>query len=164
MPKTYLVAHVGCPTFESIELPDDAASQGLIEVVEVQDAASRSLLCESVLGDLPEPFGRGEATAAYVREVAGLTTFAVEDKGLLAVKMHGEKAAEVYVLGVRPEQQRCGVGTALLAAAESYLRAREVEYVEAKTGGPSRAQGFFEARGFVPLDQLDEVAILVKRL
>lgn len=160
MPKTYLVPHVGCPTFESIELPVDTVSQGLVEVVELEDATARSQLCESLLRELPDSFD----TAAYAREVAGLTTFAVEDRGLIAVERYGDKAAEIRVVGVRPAHQRCGLGTALLAAAEDYLRARGVEYVEAKSSGSSPTRAFFEARGYVPLDQLQEVVILVKRL
>ena len=177
MPKTYLVPHVGCPTFQSVELPSDTVSQGLVQVTEVEDAAERSRLCESVLRELPEWFGRAEANAAYVREVAGLPTFAVEDKGFVSLRLHGARAGELYVMGVRPEHQRCGVGTALLAVAEDYLRAHGAEYVQVKTLGPSRpseayerTRGFYEARGFVPLEELhglwegNPCLLMVKRL
>jgi len=83
----------------------------------------------------------------------------------------------VYVMGVRPACHRRGLGTALLASAEDYLRARGVEYLQVKTLGPSRPDEryartrlFYEARGFVPLEELHELwehnpaLILVKRL
>lgn len=177
MPKTYLVPHVGCPTFESIELPGDTVSQALIEVVEVADPGERSRLCASILQELPEWFGIEEANAAYAREVVRLPTFTVGGDGFLVLKENAPKAAEIYVMGVRPQNQGCGLGTALLGAAEEYLRARGVEYLQVKTLGPSRpsnayrrTRGFYEARGFVALEELhglwpdNPALIMVKRL
>jgi GNAT superfamily N-acetyltransferase len=148
-----------------------------LTVVEVKLPAERSRLCEGVLRDLPEWFGIEEATTAYVRDVADLPTFAVGEDALLAVKLHTPRAAEVYVMGVRRARHRQGLGTALLGAAEEYLRARDVEYLQVKTLGPSdpyesyeRTRLFYEARGFVPLEEIHELwehnpcLILVKRL
>jgi GNAT superfamily N-acetyltransferase len=144
---------------------------------EVQDPEERSRICEYVLRELPEWFGIEEATAAYIRDVAELPTFAVRDDAFLAVKRHTPRAAEVYVMGVRPGHHRGGLGTALLAAAEDYLRGLGVEYLQVKTLGPShaseeyeRTRHFYEARGFVPLEELHELwehnpcLLMVKRL
>jgi GNAT superfamily N-acetyltransferase len=146
-------------------------------VVEVHDPAERSRLCESILRELPDWFGIEEATAAYIRDVAELPTFAVGDAGFLSLKLHNPRAAEVYVMGVRPHTHRRGIGTALLAAAEGYLRESDVEYLQVKTLGPSlpddgyeRTRLFYEASGFVPLEELLELwegnpcLLLVKRL
>jgi GNAT superfamily N-acetyltransferase len=146
-------------------------------VVELQDPAARSQLCETILRALPEWFGIEDATAAYIRDVAGLPTFAVDDDGFLSVKLHTPKSAELYVMGVRPERHRRGVGTALLAAAEDYLRARGVEYLQVKTLGPSwpdegyeRTRHFYEARRFVALEEIhglweaNPCLLMVKRL
>jgi GNAT superfamily N-acetyltransferase len=116
----------------------------------------------------------------YVREVAGLPTFAVGRNGLgfLTLKLNTEAAAEIYVMGVRPESHGRGIGSALLEAAESFLRAREVEYLQVKTLGPSRpsehyaaTRGFYAARGFKPLEELTAIwgeenpcLIMVKRI
>ena len=63
-------------------------------------------------------------------------------------------------MGVVPEAHRRGIGTALLAAAEESLRQRGVEYLQVKTLGPShedegyaRTRRFYEARGFVTLEE-----------
>ncbi len=146
-------------------------------VVEVVDPGERSCLCERVLRDLPEWFGIEEATRAYVRDVAELPTFAIDDDALLAVKVHNPRAAELYVMGVRRARQRAGLGSALLEAAEGYLRERGVEYLQVKTLGPSdpdpgyaATRAFYEARGFVPLEELHDLwernpcLLLVKRL
>ena len=149
----------------------------MTSVVEVPDSAERSRLCESILRELPDWFGIEEATAAYIRDVADLPTFAVADDAFLSLKLHNARAAEVYVMGVRPSRHRRGIGTALLAAAEDHLRARDVEYLQVKTLGPShpddgyeRTRLFYEARGFVPLEELLDLweqnpcLLLVKRL
>jgi GNAT superfamily N-acetyltransferase len=146
-------------------------------VVEVVDPHERSRLCESILRELPEWFGIEEATAAYIRDVAELPTFAVEGDGFLSLKLHTPAAAEVYVMGVRPHRHRSGLGTALVASAEEYLRARGVEFLQVKTLGPSwpdegyeRTRRFYEACGFVPLEEIhglwehNPCLLLVKRL
>jgi GNAT superfamily N-acetyltransferase len=146
-------------------------------VVEVELPAERSRLCEHVLRDLPDWFGIEEATAAYIRDVAELPTFAVGDDAFLSLRVHNPRAAEVYVMGVRRAAHRQGLGSAVLVAAEEYLRARGVEYLQVKTLGPSapdegyeRTRQFYEARGFVPLEELDHLwehnpcLLLVKRL
>jgi ribosomal protein S18 acetylase RimI-like enzyme len=117
-----------------------------------------------VLAALPGWFGIEEAVERYVREVAELPTFAVERDGFLALKQHTDAAAEIYVMGVRPESHRRGIGTALLEAAEAFLRGREVEYLQVKTLGPSHpsehyaaTRSFYAERGFRPLEELTAI-------
>ncbi len=88
--------------------------------VEVTDPQQRSRIAEAVLRDLPEWFGIEDSTRNYIEEAAALTTFAVEpDLGFLCLKQHTPHAAEIYVLGVRRDQHRRGVGRALVDAAEA---------------------------------------------
>jgi GNAT superfamily N-acetyltransferase len=146
-------------------------------VAEVEDPAERSRICQAILGDLPDWFGFEEVNAAYVRDVAELPTFAAGDDGFVSVKQHTTRAAEVYVMGVRRERHGQGLGTALLEAAEGFLRAGGVEYLQVKTLGPSypdegyaRTRAFYEARGFVALEELHDLweqnpcLLMVKRL
>jgi coenzyme F420-0:L-glutamate ligase/coenzyme F420-1:gamma-L-glutamate ligase len=133
------------------------------EVVEIQDAAERSRIAEVVLRDLPDWFGIEESTREYIEHAATLPTFAVEpDAGFLCVKQHTPQAAEVYVMGVRREQHRRGIGRALVAEAERWCRARGIRYLHVKTLGPSRpdpggydeTRAFYVAVGFVALEEL----------
>jgi len=144
----------------------------------VEEPEARSQLCREVLAALPDWFGIEEAVDAYVRDVAALQTFAAGRDGFLALKQHTDAAAEIYVMGVRPESRGRGLGTALLEAAESFLRAREVEYLQVKTLGPSQpsehyaeTRSFYAARGFRPLEELTAIwgeanpcLVMVKRL
>jgi coenzyme F420-0:L-glutamate ligase / coenzyme F420-1:gamma-L-glutamate ligase len=132
------------------------------KVVEIHDAAARSRIAEAVLRDLPEWFGIEESTRRYVEEAATLPTLAVEpDLGFVCLKQHTPRAAELYVLGVRRQQHRRGIGRALVAEAERWCRARGIRYLQVKTLGPSRpdsgydgTRAFYEAVGFVALEEL----------
>jgi GNAT superfamily N-acetyltransferase len=148
-----------------------------MSVFAVELPAERSRLCERVLRDLPEWFGIEEATTAYIRDVAGLPTFGFDGDAILSLKLHTPRAAEIYVMGVRRARHGQGIGTALLLAAEAYLSARGVEYLQVKTLGPSdpdagyaRTRAFYDARGFAPLEELHDLwernpcLLLVKHL
>jgi coenzyme F420-0:L-glutamate ligase/coenzyme F420-1:gamma-L-glutamate ligase len=133
------------------------------QVVEISDPAERSRIAEVVLRDLPDWFGIEESTAAYIADAATLPTFAVEpDLGFLCLKVHTPQAAELYVMGVRQEAHRRGIGRSLVAAAESWCRAHRIRYLQVKTLGPSRpdpggydgTRAFYEAVGFVALEEL----------
>src|SRR5207248_4917984 len=128
----------------------------------ITDPAERSRVAEVVLRDLPEWFGIEEATAAYIEAAATLPTFAVEpDAGFLCLKQHTPRAAELYVMGVRCEHHRRGIGRALVEAAESWCRAHRISYLHVKTLGPSAesrgydaTRAFYEAVGFIALEEL----------
>lgn len=125
--------------------------------------------CEPILRSLPDWFGIEEAIVYYVNEIDGLPTFLALDEGeggvgFMSVKQHFPQAAELYVLGVRPEWHGRGIGRALLARAEAHLRDLGVEYVQVKTLAAShpdpnyaRTRRFYEAMGFRPLEVLPEL-------
>jgi coenzyme F420-0:L-glutamate ligase / coenzyme F420-1:gamma-L-glutamate ligase len=132
------------------------------DVVAIEDPAERSRIAAAVLRDLTEWFGIEESTAAYIEAASTLPTFAVEpDRGFLCLKQHTPRAAELYVLGVRRDHHRRGIGRSLVAAAESWCRAQGIRYLHVKTLGPSResrgygaTRAFYEAMSFVALEEL----------
>ena len=131
-----------------------------------------------MLEALPDWFGLPDAVERYVRDVASLPVLAVGKFGFLALKVHSETSAEIYVMGVLPEHRGGGMGSALVAEAEELLRGIGVEYLQVKTLGPSRpdkhyeaTRRFYEARGFRPLEETTAIwgeenpcLIMVKRL
>ena len=134
----------------------------MTQVVEISDPAERSRIVEAVLRDLPGWFGIEESTRQYIEDAATLPTFAVEpDLGVLCLRQHTPRAAEIYVMGVRREQHRRGIGRALVREAERWCRAQGIRYLQVKTLGPSRpdsgydaTRSFYEAVGFVALEEL----------
>jgi GNAT superfamily N-acetyltransferase len=149
-----------------------------LTVAQIEDPAERSRICREILGELPGWFGLPESNARYEREAAKLPTFAIGVDGFLSLKLHSARAAEVYLMGVRPDLHGRGLGTALLEVAEEYVRGRGIEFLHVKTLGPShpseryeRTRRFYEARGFVPLEEFhglweenNPTLILVKHL
>jgi ribosomal protein S18 acetylase RimI-like enzyme len=135
-----------------------------------------------ILQALPEWFGIEAAILQYEREINNLPTFLAKSDGqvlgFLSLKQHNSYSAEVYVMGVRSETQRGGIGRALVEAAEAHARGLGIEYMQVKTLGPSnpdpgyaRTRAFYEALGFRPLEELKQIwdeqnpcLIMVKRL
>lgn len=142
----------------------------------------KSSVCEPILRALPQWFGIEEAIVHYGNEIERLPTFlacqANTVVGFLSVKQHNPYAAEVYVMGIRVEAQRQGIGQALMQQAEEFLRGQAVEYLQVKTLAPShpdlnyaKTRAFYLAVGFRPLEELSGLwgeqnpcLLMIKRL
>jgi GNAT superfamily N-acetyltransferase len=127
-------------------------------------ALGLSAACEPILRALPGWFGLEEATRRYIEAIATLPTWLAEvdgqAMGFLTLKQHSPYAAEIYVMGVRPEAHHRGLGSALLHRAESYLRGQGVEYLQVKTlsaahpdRGYAKTRAYYLAMGFRPLEE-----------
>ncbi len=125
-------------------------------------AASDRAACAAVLAKLPEWFGFARANEAYIAALGTLPTWVARRDGaiagFIALEQQTAVSAEIHVLAVAPEQHRGGIGSALIAEAEGWLRARGKQFVYLLTLGPSdpdanyaRTRAFYAARGFAPL-------------
>jgi ribosomal protein S18 acetylase RimI-like enzyme len=132
--------------------------------VELATATEHVDACEGILRSLPGWFGIEQAIVEYVEQIAELPTFvALDDEetvGFLSIERHNEAAAEIHVMAVAPSHHRSGVGRALLDAAESHLRDRDVRFLQVKTLSDShdspeyaRTRRFYRAMGFAPLQE-----------
>jgi len=137
--------------------------------------------CAAILGLLPDWFGIPSSNDRYAEEIPRLTIEVAvgggQVLGFLTLKRHFAESGEIYVLGVRPELHRHGIGTALVRWAEDTLRAEGRRFLLVKTLGPSHpsphyaaTRAFYRARGFAPLEELPDLwpgnpcLILVKTL
>ena len=127
-----------------------------------------SSACEPILHALPQWFGIREATEQYLRDIEELPTLVAaldgETIGFLTLREHSEHAAEIHVMAVRPGLHRHGVGRALLARAEEYLRERGIEFLQVKTLSDrhpdtsyAQTRAFYSAMGFRPLEEFPEL-------
>jgi GNAT superfamily N-acetyltransferase len=128
-------------------------------------AQGKSALCAAILARLPQWFGLADSNAAYIRDVAAMPVFAARlgdgrDIGFLALNRHTPYAAEIHVMGVDPAHHRAGVGRALVEAAARHAAAQGMRYLTVKTlsaahpdPGYARTRAFYEALGFVPLEE-----------
>ena len=125
-------------------------------------------VCRQVLATLPTWFGIPESVEDYVAKAEANPTVVASvdgrDVGLLTLVVHTEYAAEIYVMGVRAEHHRLGLGRAMLATAESWLAGRGVEFLQVKTqsarredAGYAKTRAFYLASGFRPLQEFPEL-------
>jgi GNAT superfamily N-acetyltransferase len=142
----------------------------------------QAAVCEPILRSLPDWFGIEEAIVHFLAETDGLPTFVARGTdrvlGFLSVKLHNPYSAEVYVMGVRQEAHRRGIGRTLIGRAEEWLKGEGIEYLQVKTLGPSHCdpgyagtRAFYLAVGFRPLEESRQIwdernpcLVMVKRL
>ncbi len=122
-------------------------------------------ICAEVLAALPAWFGIPDSVAAYVAAADTHPTVVAaldgRDSGILTLDVHSPYAAEILVMGVLPEDHRTGVGRALLGGAESWLAARDIEFLQVKTLSPrhpdpgyAATRAFYFGCGFRPLEEM----------
>jgi GNAT superfamily N-acetyltransferase len=125
-------------------------------------------ICRRVLAALPTWFGIPESVDEYVAKADEHPTVVAtadgEDVGVLTLVVHTPYAAEVYVMGIRPEHHRQGIGRRMLEVAETWLRERDIEYLQVKTLSPRHpdpgyvaTRQFYFAVGFRPLEEFPEL-------
>jgi GNAT superfamily N-acetyltransferase len=136
---------------------------------EIREAREAELTeCVAILRSLPDWFGIESAIDAYATAIPSLPTLVAVARtgviGFLSLKFHNEYSAELYLLAIREEFHRQGIGTRLLERAEEMARDRGCEFFQVKTLGPShqslhyeRTRQFYMARGFVPLEELHDL-------
>jgi len=135
--------------------------------IRMQDDGSGEI-CRRILSELPTWFGVPESVEDYVAKADEHPTVVValqgEDVGILTLVLHTPYAAEVYVMGVLPEHHRHGIGRQMLEFAETWLRGRDIEYLQVKTLSPrkpdpgyARTRDFYFACGFRPLEEFPEL-------
>ena len=130
--------------------------------------SQQSKICEPILRSLPQWFGIESALVQYIEDIEKLPTLlaSIEDKyiGFLSYKPHNKYAAELYVMGIYSEYQRCGIGRTLVEGTESILRQEKIQYWQVKTLAAShrdpfyaRTRAFYLAMGFRPLEVFPEL-------
>lgn len=128
----------------------------------------KETLARRILEALPQWFGIAEARERYIQEARELAFFACiggdGPLGFLTLKQHYDHVAEVHAMGVLPRWHRHGIGRALLARAEDYALARSLRFLTVKTLAHSHpdpyfgaTRRFYEAMGFLPLEELPEL-------
>jgi GNAT superfamily N-acetyltransferase len=141
-----------------------------------------SEVCVPIIRSLPDWFGIEEAIQGYAIDIDVLPTLLAKSGeqvlGFLTLKQHSPYSIEIYVMGVKSEMQRNGIGQALMERAEVYAKGLGIEYLQVKTLGPSNpdenyanTRAFYMAMGFRPLEEFTQIwgsqnpcLILVKRI
>ena len=134
----------------------------------IEPYSQQSKIAELILRSLTQWFGIEQALIKYLKEIEKLPTLLaqVDNRyvGFLTFKRHNRYAAELYVMGICPEYQRCGIGRSLIQHTESILRQQNIEYWQVKTLAAShpdsfykQTRAFYSAMGFRPLEEFTQL-------
>lgn len=124
----------------------------------------KEAVCREMLGALPGSFEDSAAVDEYALNCRMLPMWASYDdgclQGFLALRETSPYAAEIYVMGVKPEFQRRKVGKAIFTAMLNYARRQGYEYLQVKTvkqgvyAEYNTANTFYQSLGFRELEVL----------
>ncbi len=135
----------------------------VIKIENITDKDQKSLICEGILGELPNWFGVEESIKEYMlisREMPFYAAYSNENPvGFVAVKEHNQYTAEVCVMGVLQDYHRMGIGKRLISKCEEYCSENGIEFLTVKTLDGSRESKSYEktrlfylSMGFRPLE------------
>ncbi|MEA2096069.1 MAG: GNAT family N-acetyltransferase [Candidatus Cloacimonadota bacterium] len=139
-----------------------------MKIEKVKKKREKSRICKDILESLPNWFGLESANKEYIERSANSDFYAAYmfDKvvGFFSVISHFPQTSEIYVCGVLPDFHRQGIGRKLLRAVEEDLRKKKNKFLTVKTlsashpdKGYAKTRGFYEAVGFVPLEEFKEL-------
>lgn len=146
----------------------------------VLEKEEKEKIAEEILQGLPEWFGLPDSTREYIiksKELPFWTYVDAQPQGFIVLRETGKYTAEVYVMGVRKDYHRKGIGSALFEAFESYAKEHGYEYLQVKTVQKGHykeydlTNAFYEKMGFRELecfpnlwDEWNPCQIYVKRV
>jgi len=136
------------------------------EIKIIEDEGQKSLVCQEILRDLREWFEVESAVMEYIAKVRDrLFVMAVIDGapiGFISIEDVNEYVSEIYVMGIKRDFHRHGVGRQLLAFVEGKLVSQGKKYLLVKTLSERRpdkqydqTRAFYKRVGFLPLYELD---------
>ena len=136
------------------------------EILQIEEPDEKANLSTLILGELPDWFGLPECTAEYIAQSARMPFWSAvccgEVLGFAAMKETGPQTAEIYVIGVRSQYHRSGVGKRLFSALAEYARANGYRFLQVKTVQTGRYEkydrtnAFYQSLGFVEFECFPE--------
>lgn len=134
----------------------------------IDDDVLKSQFCEKILRALPQWFGIERAIVDYSQGVKGRFFLAakIEDEvvGFISIKENTPYADEIYVMGVKKEFHRTGIGSDLIERAVQYSRKMGKKLLSVKTLSASdsdenyaKTRKFYLTMGFYPLEEIKEI-------
>ena len=120
------------------QLTDAAEKQAVTRLIlQIEHAEEKRTICRAILEALPEWFGIPEAREEYIRESAGRIFFCAYDRnrpvGFLYLKETGNATVELYVMGIRKEYHRQGIGRLLFRQARDAAAGAGYAFMQVKT-------------------------------
>ncbi len=127
------------------------------------DNRQKPLIVKEVLETLPEWFGIKSAIEDYVNKSKKYPLLSVKHNnqiiGFLSLRPTSNYALEIYVMGVKREYHRQGIGKTMIGYAIEYAKQHNYAFITVKTLDASReneeyakTRFFYESVGFIPIE------------
>lgn len=139
----------------------------MISVGYVQSPEEKRRVARAILEALPEWFGIPEAREEYIQKSTDQPFWRAdadgETAGFLYLMETGKDTAELYVLCVRKEYHRMGIGKAMFRAAYAFAREKGYSFLQVKTVQMGRYEAydrtnrFYRALGFKEFEVIPEL-------
>lgn len=127
----------------------------------------KKLICKQILENLSNWFEDEVARNNYIKECENLPFFSFEENndslGFLCGKKTSNVALELYVMGVKTNHQRKGIGSKLFNELLNYARIEGVKFIHVKTVEEGRypeydsTNKFYQKLGFEKLEVLSNL-------
>ncbi len=162
----------GEPLTERIDDPEARfdGEVGRTSVYLICDPDEKIALVEEVLADLPEWFGRPEANRNYIESSKDLPVWGAFTEvgdieipvGFVALQQTSPFTAEIFVIGIKQDFHRFGIGTQLVETVishcqDKYLLLQVKTVQEGKYQVYDRTVAFYRSMGFIDLEVFPEL-------
>ncbi|MEM7720713.1 MAG: GNAT family N-acetyltransferase [Pseudomonadota bacterium] len=99
--------------------------------------AGRADVARDILEALPDWFSNRDARETYINNVEKMPMLLANNEdqpvGFLSLKAHSKRHQEIFLIGLRPEFRRQGIGTSLVEYAISTAQRRGSNFLSVKT-------------------------------
>ena len=133
-----------------------------IKLKEILDKKEKKKIAREILTDLPEWFGLPESTEEYINESEDKPCIAsfVDDEavGFVVLNETSVDCAEIFVMGIKKEYHRMGIGKMLNEEYESIAKKLGYTYSQVKTVEKGHYEeyditnSFYKAMGYKELE------------
>lgn len=140
----------------------------MVRVVEVKDLQEKMAIAKRILEGLPNWFGIPESTSEYVAKSKQMPFLvAIEGGqpiGFVAIKEHSAYSAEVYVMGIKENYHRKGIGKMMIEKCFEFCKENGLPFLQVKTLAEThpdpyyaRTRAFYTAMGFRTLEVFQDL-------
>ena len=106
-------------------------------IKEIVDIKEKEKISREILNDLPEWFGMPESTEEYITDSQDKPFIACfmdnEAVGFVVLNATSEDCADIFVMGIKKNYHRMGIGTKLNDAYEKLAKKLGYTYTQVKT-------------------------------
>ena len=108
-----------------------------IELKEITNGDLKEQISKEILSDLSEWFGLAQARENYIKNSISMPFIAAyvddEPQGFIVLNPNSPDSCEIFVMGIKKNHQRKGIGKKLIGAYEDLARSFGYTYSQVKT-------------------------------